>query len=537
MCRPIECRFAVELRQARVDLEDLLQQVDDRDCRIEELEHELEHTKAILRSRENLLFGKKSEKSKAKSEETSTKSTRSQAGSDDSEDQGRAEEKRGRGAQAGHEGHGRKIPEDLPVEEEIHEVPPDDAVCPKCGKPLSKSGLFEESHEITMEVRFVLVKHKRERMFRECDCSGVPVSVTAPLPPKIIPKGLFSHPFLAHVLTYKYGFQLPLARIALMFAMAGLQVNPGTLCNIFKKLQQILFPLYVLFREMLGQEERLHVDETSFRCFGFTQVEVAPRKHAWLWVFRGENTVFFVVDPSRSSSVLEDTLGSNMDATLISDHYCVYKKYARETADIEHALCWGHFRRFFKDAAVSYESLADWCDLWIERIGQIYHLNTLRLKAVGDEEKFAAAQKDLEKGVEEFHAAIEDELRSSDLHEKQFKILTSALGHWDGYTVFVKDHRIPMDNNAAERALRPGALGRKNWYGVHADWSGTFAAMMMTFIQTAIEHGLNPIAYIHYILDRFAGFEDHPQNLQELLPWNIPEDVREDYKMNRSNSP
>lgn len=518
MCRPAECYYAAQLRQEKAYNARLKLQLEQRDCRIRELEKELERTNALLRSRENKLFGRKSEKTEPK---------------DKTDDTAGAIRRKRRGARPGHRGHGRKLPRNIPVVEQIHRVPPQDAVCPKCGKPYSKSGLHEESHEVTIEIQFRLIKHKRERVFCDCGCSGVPASVTAPLPPKVIPKGMYSHAFLAHLLTYKYGFQIPLTRIALMFAMEGLQINPGTVCNTFMKLRRVLHPLYMLFRQKLLEERKLHVDETSFRRFGFTQVEGKPRKLHWLWTFSGEKTVFFWVDPSRSSSVLHETLGSEADLTLLSDHFSAYKKYARES-NVVHALCWGHFRRFFKDAMTSYRSLKKWCEQWISRIGQIYHLNEQRLKALGDKEAFTAAQENLEDGVAKFRADIDAQLKDRNLHEKQFGILTSAVHNWKGYTVFVKDYRIPMDNNAAERALRPGALGRKNWYGAHADWSGSFAGMMMTFIQTAIKHGLNPTAYIHYLLDRLAG---KPQHLKELLPWNIPQEHKNQYKMERGNSP
>ncbi len=146
-------------------------------------------------------------------------------------------------------------------------------------------------------------------------------------------------------------------------------------------------------------------------------------------------------------------------------------------------------------------------------------------------------KKKLEQAINEFYDIMKKQLQDPTLHEKQFKILTSGISNWNLYTPFVDDHRIPKDNNEAERALRPGTLGRKNWYGVHAQWSGTFTAMMMTFIQTATKHGLNSTAYLKYVLDKYAEYAGSPRNLQELLPWNIPKKILQQYNMRTGGDP
>lgn len=515
----------------------------ERTAQANELESKLNVTEALLRYREDMLFGRKSEK-KTPPGEVISESESVPDGPDDTLFVDKpAEPKRKRGAQEGHRGNGRKIPENLPVRTQIHEVPPEMRVCPRCGKPLETSGLCEESHEISVEMIAYVVKHLRERMFRTCDCENLPKSVTAPPPPKVVPKSMYSHGFLALVLTFKYGFQLPLHRTATMFSLIGLHVNEGTLCGVFKRLTTILNPLYEALQNELQNEERVHADETGFFRFGapmeFSEVESTPRKRCWLWVFRGERVVFFVFDESRSSSVPLAVLGTDMVATLISDHFSAYVKLLKAVPGLQQALCWVHFRRFFEKSAVSYPELRDWADQWIDRIGVIYHLNHQRLEAVGQPLLYADAQARLETALQEFHAALLTEQTTPGIHEKQFQVLTTATKNWAGYTLFVTDHRIPMDNNPAEQALRANALARHNWHGVHADWSGQFAAMMMTFIQTATQHDLNPTAYLCYVLDRFAEFAGNPRNLQELFPWNIPETALQSYSMipGRGDSP
>jgi transposase len=548
MCKPAKCSLGFELRQKETQLEEANIKLAAQETEIKELKQELEKTRGLLRLSLDELYGSNNETDLFSSEKTDDEKEKPEDPSPDKEPDDPNKEpddpnkKTKRGAKPGHKGHGRKIPEHLPMETKIHEVPEDQAVCPRCGKPYADSGLCEESHEIDIEIKVSVIKHKRKRKFRACNCSNLPVSVTAPTPPKVIPKCMYSHQFLAHFLSYKYGFQIPLNRIILMLAQVGLKVNAGTICGIFNKLCFILKSFYGLFKNILRKEEYLHADETRFNNFNtsgkmsFTEIESETNKRYWLWVFSGPNVIYFVVDPSRSSAVCEDTLGSNINATLMTDGFSAYSKYVKGT-EINHALCWVHFRRFFKQAATSFPKLSTWAQQWIERIGHIYKLNHKRLESVGDSDLFNTAQSKLELAVNEFYDIMKKEVKDPTLHEKQFKILTSGIANWNLYTPFVDDYRIPMDNNEAERNLRPGTLGRKNWYGVHTEWSGIFTAMMMTFIQTATRHGLNSTAYLKYILDKYAEYAGNPRNLQELLPWNIPEKILQQYNMSTGGDP
>jgi transposase len=127
------------------------------------------------------------------------------------------------------------------------------------------------------------------------------------------------------------------------------------------------------------------------------------------------------------------------------------------------------------------------------------------------------------------------ELRTTGLNESQHHILRQGLKRWEDLTVFVAHPEIPMDNNTAERCLRPAALGRKNYYGNHAAWSGQFTAICMSLFQTAILHGLNPQTYMRYLLDTIARSQGTP-DWDQLLPWNIPEEIGNSYQLLRGGT-
>src|SRR5665648_679762 len=149
-----------------------------------------------------------------------------------------------RGAQVGHRGHGRKIPDSISSIEVIHEIPEDQKICSECGLSYRELTLTEDSVEIDYEVKVILKKHRRRKVAKTCDCA-VPTIITAPKPPQIIPKGMFSTSFLSLAIVQKYFFQIPLNRQIAQWEMNGLEVNAGTIIGCFKALMVFLTPLYL----------------------------------------------------------------------------------------------------------------------------------------------------------------------------------------------------------------------------------------------------------------------------------------------------
>jgi transposase len=432
-----------------------------------------------------------------------------------------------RGAKPGHQGHGRKIPNISEIEV-IHKIPTDDQYCPRCGKPMADTGLTEDSYEIDCEFKLVRLKHVRKRAVRTCDCPG-PKFAIAPKPANIIPKGKYTHAFLAYILTMKFVFQIPLHRLVSMISFQGVKLSESSLYNPFRTLDELLQPLYDRLIEVSRQSNHWHIDETGWAMF------VDGRHNWWLWIFVSPQTVVYVLDASRSSQVPYTHLGDSAQGIVSSDRHASYAKLIRLIAGLVNAQCWVHFRRDFIDFGKGYPSLASWAQAWVERIANIYRLNEQRLAQPKDSPGFDLAQAALEKGLDEFKQQMNLELESTSLNGSQRHILRQGSKRWENLTVFVDHPEIPMDNNTAERCLRPAALGRKNYYGNHATWSGHFTAIGMSLFQTAIRHGLNPQAYLQYVLDLIARSQTTP-DWDCLLPWNIPEKIRHTYHMSQGET-
>lgn len=432
---------------------------------------------------------------------------------------------RKRGAQPGHTGQGRKIPDSFPVIEVIHEIPKDQKVCSHCGKPFRDLNLTEDSMEIDYEVKVIVKKHRRKKAAKTCSCP-VPAIMTATKPPQIIPKGKFSTAFLCLIMVQKYFFQIPLNRQIQQWAMEGLEVNAGTIIGSFRAIMNFITPLYNLLVNVSRVQKHWHVDETRWLVFVETPGKMSFRW--WLWVFASKQVTVFVLDSSRSSQVPQRHFGQKAQGVINVDRYSAYHVLEGQ---FQRQLCWYHVRRDFIRAKEGLSALTDWADDWISEIHGLDSLNDDRVACRNNSVLLAEKQVLLENHLAKMAAQRDTQLESPDLKPVQVKALKSLQRNWVSLTVFLGDPDIPIHNNVAERALRSPAVGRKNYYGNHAEWSGDFAVMTMSILQTAAQHKLNVQAYLVYYLEACARLGKVPDDLETYLPWNLSETVREDLKL------
>lgn len=490
----------------------LKQELADRDARLEEME-------AKLRNLQGDLFAPSSERLHLASKEGVGVEEDAPPGSGiPPQDDGL----RKRGAQRGHKGHGRKIPDAFPVIEVIHEIPTDQKVCLHCGKHFRDLNLTEDSIEIDYEVKVIVKKHRRKKAAKTCDCP-VPAIMTAAKPPQIIPKGKFSTAFLCFIMVQKFFFQIPLNRQILQWAMEGLEVNAGTIIGAFETIMKFITPLYNLLVDVSRTQKHWHADETRWLVFVETPGKTSFRW--WLWVFVSKQVTVFVLDPSRSSQVPKQHFGPDAQGVINVDRYSAYKTLEGQ---LQRQLCWYHVRRDFIRAKEGNSTLADWADDWISEIHWLDALNDDRVACRNNAVLLAEKQILLENHLVKMATLRDLQLTNLDLKPVQVKVLKSLERNWTALTVFLGDLDIPIHNNVAERALRSPAVGRKNYYGHHAKWSGDFAVMTMSILQTAAQHKLNVQAYLVYYLEACARLGKVPDDLETYLPWNLSETTRND---------
>ena len=431
--------------------------------------------------------------------------------------------KRPRGQQAGSVGHGRKKREDIPSVEIIHDLKSHEKSCLVCGLDFKLFPTTADSCDIHYEVRIIRRVHKRKCYMPTCRCGIVTGIVTAPPVPKLIPKGMFSVELWVHILAEKFLFQRPMSRLLQVLALQGLSVSQGTVTGGLQKIKDIVYPLYTLILEHNRSANHWHMDETRWLMFVTIAGKIGYRW--WLWVSVTKDTVVYLLDSSRSSSVPREHLGKDPNGILSVDRYSAYKALISEKLKL--SFCWGHVRRDYTRIHDTHHKLRLWAQGWIDRINLLFHLNNNRLDVLFDKEKFQLTDTILRKEIICFQKAYVNELASQDLHPVARKALKSLLTHWSGLLIFVDHPEIPMDNNLSERKLREAALGRKNYYGSGAIWSGDLTAALFTIFQTARHNGLDPIKYLTAYLHAAANNRGKaPTNIDNFLPWNLSKEQK-----------
>jgi len=483
--------------------------------REEELRQENKDLKAKLKHRERQLFGRNSEKSKGKSEQQD----------------GDEKEKRKRGQQPGTPGHGRKRHEDLPVLEEEHDLPEKEKCCPCCSLPYVPFPGTEDSEVVEVEVQAHVRRIRRKRYKRICSCRNLPVIITAKGPAKLIPKGGYGDSVWTEILLDKFLFYRPTSRLLESFNLLGLNMSQGTVTDGLKRLLPLFEPVLEQIIIKNQTENHWHADET--RWLVFEEVQGKSNYRWYLWVFKSASTVVYILDPSRSSQVPRNHLKDVNQVSILSvDRYSAYKVLIKEMDGcILLAYCWAHVRRDFLNLAKNRPEHEDWAMEWVEQIGMLYHLNNYRLEVSDDPAKFVQADEALRSAAYHMDQQCSDQLSDKTLLPDREKILKSLSEHWKGLMLFIDHPEVPMDNNAAERALRGPVVGRKNFYGSGAKWSGMLAATLFTIFQTLLLWGINHRVWLEkFFLACAANGGYPPEDVSPFLPWNMNEQELEIFR-------
>ena len=189
------------------------------------------------------------------------------------------------------------------------------------------------------------------------------------------------------------------------------------------------------------------------------------------------------------------------------------------------AFCWAHVRRDFVRVGKGYPELKDWALAWLLRIRELYCLNRERLRHAPGTSERTAAESTLRQQVATMAAQRDSELAVKTLREPCRKVLESLTEHWDGLTLFVNDSRIPMDNNYGDRLICGPAVGRKNYYGSGAEWSGRLAMMLFSIFATLSLWKINPRSWLNWYFEACANSGGKaPVDVAEFLPWNLSPD-------------
>jgi transposase len=490
------------------------------EARAEQLQARIEELSEQVAVLSRMLFGRSSEKSGPSS------GTGEEPGGQQARDTGDVRGAGRRGQQPGSKGHGRRDYSHLDTREEIHEVSEAERTCAGCGVRFEPLGT-EDSEQIDWQVTITRIVHRRCRYRRRCPCPG-PRTVTAPVPSKPIGKGRFTAAFLARLLYEKYVLGLPLHRIATALAAEGLDVAEGTLSGALKQVHTLLAPLERAIAIRNAATGHVHADETGWRVF--EQVEGTDGTRWWLWVFVAADTVVFTMDPTRSRAVperhfmIDRTVGALPEGRrliLSSDFFTVYQSLAR-VQGVDPLWCWAHIRRYFIRAGDAHTQLRYWRDRWVERIALLYLAHRDLATTEPGTDPHRQAGQDFDQALADIDTARHEQAAGHSLHPAARKVLATLDHEWDGLVRHRDFPDIALDNNTAERALRTPVLGRKNYYGAHAQWAAHLAARVWTITATAERNHREPLTFLTAYLNACAeagARPPHGKALEQFFAW------------------
>ncbi len=493
-----------------------------------ELKQIIKEQEGQIRDLQGRLFGKTSEKGSCRKENGKKESP---------------PEKRPRGQQPGTKGHGPTVRPDLAQKEERVDFPAR-PVCAKCGLPyLVDESKEAEIHEV--EVKAYTRKIVRCCMKKGCSCKGVPDTVTAPMPPTVIPGSPYGISIRESVLLNKFHYSQPTNRLLNQYGELGLPISPGSIAGGLKIIKGLFEPVYDALYALQMTEDRFHNDESGWKVF--ESIEGKSNNRWWLWVSRSASVVYFLIAPGRGADVpvehFKNIAGKKI--IVVCDRYSAYKSLAKQLPFIILAFCWAHVRRDFLDAGKKYPELEEWALSWVEKIGELYHINNLRREEFDPklpvQWQSPSFKEQHEKLIEKMDAMAEerdvfietygaDDADSTLLSKVECKILTSLQTHREGLSVFLVHPEVPMDNNNGERPIRNPVTGRKNFYGSGSLWSSQLAAIMFSIFQTIALCGLNCNHWLRSYLTACA--ENHgkaPDDISSFLPWEMDEARRRQF--------
>src|SRR3954454_13260284 len=403
--------------------------------RAELLEAELEHLRGENRTLQGQLFGPKSERASSQDRSNRLEGEEDQAPSTPPK----------RGQRTDRPGPARRDYSHLPAVEELRELPEEQRVCPQCGATLSPSDT-EDSQQIEIEVQAYRRRIRRRRYQRTCTCSDCPRTFTAAPAPKLIPKGLLGVSVWVEILLDKFASHRPTGRLLFQWRLLGLDVAAGTVTSGLERLEPLFQPLYDALLSRNAQSAFAQADET--RWMVFIDLEGKTGYRWWLWVFLGEDTVAFRLDPTRSHEVPEGHFPAEARVVLMVDRYSAYKAMAQvKLGDVVLVFCWSHVRRDFVTVGKGWPEHKEWALAWLRRIRDLYRDHRRRQSAPANGAEWISADAALRETVAAMQAQTATELADPRLPTPCRKVLTSLEEHWAGLTRFLDDLRIPLDNN------------------------------------------------------------------------------------------
>ena len=421
---------------------------------------------------------------------------------------------------------GDRLPPDLPVEIVEHALPEEEQVCPACGETLHVMGKETRRELKLIPAKAVIVEHVRYvYACRECEKNACDVPIVkAPMDEPVI-KGSFASPeAVAHIMTQKYVSGVPLYRQEQEFNRNGIELSRQTMSNwIVKCSHDWLEPVYEALHEVLCKQKILHADETTLQVLH--EPGKAAQTDSYMWLYRTSGNVdmpivLYDYQPDRKTKRPTEFL-KGFKGYLHTDGYGGYHGLPSEIIIVG---CWAHARRKFDEALKGLPDKDQAGSLALKGKQYCDSLFALErsLEGCTPEERYRKRQELAKPVLEEFYLWLTS-LRPAP-KSGLGKAVHYAMEQGNYLKRYLLDGRLEISNNRAERSIKPFVIDRKNFLFANTPGGAKASAVTFSIIETAKENGLNPYAYLTYILRNAPNLniQNDRDALLNLLPDHAP---------------
>lgn len=414
----------------------------------------------------------------------------------------------------------KPLPANLPRERVVIDVAEDEKVCDCCQGQLHQIGedTAEKLEFIPAQVK-VLELIRPKYACRACDKTGTEVKVKqAPMPKTLIPKSMATPSLLAQVITSKYQYGLPLYRQEALFKQYGIELSRKTMSDWMVKSAGACEPIWLRLKQLLLAQSVLHADETRLRVLNDN------KSISYMWVYccgsdgPGDgppNIVLFDYQQGSRAGHCPKQFLQGYDGYMQTDGY---EAYTQTQATL--VGCMAHARRKFDEAAKAMPKGKIGKPQWaINHIQKLYRIETLH-KDSTPEQRYAARQQQAKPLLDAFKIWLDKAAVHTPPKSKLGVAIAYCLNQWPKLIRYIEDGRLSIDNNRAERAVRPFAVGRKNWLFCNTHTGADASAMLYSLVETAKANGVTPFDYLTYLFNALPKLKPQ-EDVDHLLPWNF----------------
>lgn len=418
-------------------------------------------------------------------------------------------------------GHREEVLENIPTEVIEHKLGENEQLCEVCGGHLHEMSTQSRDEIVIIPAQVKVLKHVTSiYSCRNCEKNEIQVPILkAPSPKPLVPKSLASPSSVAYVMSQKFVEAMPLYRQEKHFERLGIELPRANLSSWMLKGGKMLEAIYDRLHDELVNLDIVHADETTLQVL--KEDGKAAQSKSYMWLYRsgryGPPIVLYDYEPNRNGENAKQFLG-DFAGYLHADGYAGYEKLDHVTL----VGCWAHARRKFIEALVVIpkESRSDpdnLANIALKYINALYKIER-DLRDVSPEERHVRRNELSKPILEAFKVWLDRESGLTLPKSVLGKALTYCRNQWSKLVRFLDDGRLEIDNNRAERSIKPFVIGRKNWLFSNTPRGAKTSAVIYSIVETAKENGLDPYAYLRYALESLS--QEGASCIERLFPWN-----------------